>query len=137
VFVILALLFLVVLSIEALGFDIQSSARTATLIIGLTLLPFVVSLYFLPNQSDFYSQQLRQPWIPTEDISLASGQSIVGYVLSKSDDWFVVLQEDNRNISYLPSGQVTNQTVCQLGTISTERPLIDLYSAPTVEPSCP
>jgi hypothetical protein len=137
VFIILTLLFLAVLSIEVLGFSVHASIRTATLISGLALLPFILLFYPLPVQSDFYAQQLRQPWIPAEIITLTSGQKIAGYVLSRSDDWFVVLQTDNRDISYLPSGRVASQEVCQQGTTNNERPLIDLFNAPVTAPICP
>jgi hypothetical protein len=137
ILVALIILFFSAFAIELVVFDIHASIRTATLIMGLALLPFVLLLYPLPIQSDFYAQQLRQPWLPAEVISQTSGQNIVGYVLSKSDGWFVVLQADNRDIYYLPAAQVANQEVCQLGPMSIERPIIDLFSTPAIVPACP
>jgi hypothetical protein len=137
IFLILAIAFLVAFALQFLGYDIRASVRTATLTTGLALIPFVFTLYPLPVQSDFYAQQLRQPWLPAESIALTSGQIIVGYVLSKSDGWFVILQADNRNVYYLPSRQVTTQEVCQLGPMSSERPVIDLFGASALVPSCP
>jgi hypothetical protein len=136
VLLVVFLVFLLALAIEVLGLDIHESIRTATLIAGLALLPFALLLYPPPIQSNFYAQQLRQPWLPAEIISLASGQNIVGYVLSKSDGWFIVLQESNRNIYYFPAGRVTKQEVCQLEPMNNERPIIDLFNAPTTTSSC-
>jgi hypothetical protein len=136
-FIILGGLFLAVFLIEILGFNIQASIRTATLLAGLALLPCALLLYPLPIQSDFYAQQLRQPWIPAVVITQTSGKSLVGYVLSDSNDWFVILQADNRDVDYIPSGQVARQKACELEPTSTKRPIIDLFNAPALLPICP
>lgn len=118
----------------ALGFG--AFARTVGVIASLALLPFVAQAYQLPHGNNFYKQELRRPWLPSETITLTSGQKFVGYVLPGNDNWLVVLREDTRRIIYYPSSEVANREVCELGAPGTARPLVALSAKSALTPPC-
>ena len=130
-----ALLLLLVLAIEIIVVPIRESVRTATIIIGLSLVPVVLTLYPLPLHAGFYKQQLQQPWLPAEVITLDPHQQVVGYVLSRDNGWFVVLIASNRTIYYIQAGQVVSQQVCQMA--STGSPLVPLFNVRATVAACP
>jgi hypothetical protein len=117
-----------------LGFG--AFARTVGVIASLALLPYVAQSYQLPHGNNFYKQELRQPWLPTETITLTSGQKFVGYVLPGNDNWLVVLREDTRRIIYYPSSGVADREVCRLGAPGTTRPIVTLSPESTLAPPC-
>ena len=110
--------------------------RTVGTIASLALIPAVVFLYPLPHKNNFYSDQLRAPWLPAETITLTSGREFTGYVLSSDSDWLVVLGEDTRRITYYRVSRVVRQRVCQIGQVRVLRPLVTLTPTVAVVPSC-
>ena len=63
---------------------------------------------------DTISETLRRPWLPAEKIDLKSGGMHIGYVLSIDREWYTVLDESKRTISYIPVGEVVDRTVCRV-----------------------
>lgn len=110
---------------------------TLSTILGILLVPFVLLLYPLPTQGNFYAQQLQRPWLPAEQFTLTSHATFVGYLLSRSDGWFIVLVAPNRSIAYVHSGDVAGQRVCEIGPAGRERPLVALIKTPAFVPACP
>ena len=132
---VLALVLFLLLFIEIIALPIGEFVRTATTLIGLALVPVMLTFYPIPLHPGFYKQQLQQPWLPAEVISLDSHENIVGYVLSRDNGWVVVLIARNRTISYVQAGRVVSQQVCQME--STGTPLIPLFSVRATTPTCP
>jgi len=67
-------------------------------------------------------------------------QPTVGYVLSTSDKWFVVLTERDRTIDYIKADDVTKRRVCAVDSrhVSSGRPLVVLTGASNKSSSlCP
>jgi hypothetical protein len=77
------------------------------------LLPIVAPVYPIPSAINFYTTMLRQPWLPSEKITLTSGQVDYGYVLSDSNGWFELLTAGSRTIRYIPAREVASRGVCQ------------------------
>ncbi len=117
-----------------LGFT--SFFRVAGTIVSVALIPLVVRLYPLPQHNNFYAQQLRQPWLPAETITLTTHRYVTGFTLSSQDGWLVVLLAGNRQIGYYPAREVAGRQVCQLGARVPARPLIALVPAASVVPRC-
>jgi hypothetical protein len=117
-----------------LGFN--AFARTLGVVASVALLPLVIHLYPLPNNNSFYAEQLREPWLPAEIITLTSRQVVIGYGLSNNDSWLEILKEDSRRIVYYPSGEVLKQRVCQVGESQEMRPIITFNTTPPVVPQC-
>jgi hypothetical protein len=109
--------------------------RTASIIVGLALIPLVLTLYPFPLHSSFYSDQLQEPWLPTETTGLASHERVIGYVLSRNNGWFTVLMANSRAIDYIPAAQVKSQQICQ--SVPPGRPIVTLISEPAAIPICP
>jgi hypothetical protein len=118
----------------SLGFNMFT--RTLGTIVSLALIPSIVYLYPLPYKNSYYSQQLRQPWLPAETITMTSGQKVTGYVLSSDSDWLEVLREDTRRIIHYRASTVAGQQICQIGGTRALRPLVTLTSAVTEAPQC-
>ena len=110
--------------------------KTVGTIASLALVPYIVQLYPLPHNNNFYAEQLRQPWLPAETITLASHRYITGYTLSSDSDWLVVLLAGNRQIVYYLSAEVARRQVCQIGKAGPVRPLVTLVPAATHVPLC-
>jgi hypothetical protein len=138
--ILLAAAFALLLLVELtqLGFDI--AIKTVATSACVLLIPFVVRLYPLPLNNEFYAEQIKQPWLPPETITLSSGQNFTGYVLADAGSWLVVLRNDSRVVIYYPSAEVTNRKACRIGPIALEQPLITFFPtglhAPTHTPSC-
>jgi hypothetical protein len=133
----LGALLLLALAFQVMTLPIAEFVGTVSTIISLALVPLVLTLYSFPLHPIFYKQQLRQPWLPAEVITLNSGQNLVAYVLARDNDWFVVLIERDRTVDYIKAGQVIGQAVCQIGATNTGSPLITLFNVPPVVPICP
>jgi hypothetical protein len=107
----------------------------ATLLVGL-----VMQFYTIPITGIDPSQIARSMWLPAEKITVADqAQPTVGYVLSTSDSWFVVLTEQDRTIDYIKASAVVGRSVCSLNTspLSGSTPLIKLAGATNPRtPSC-
>lgn len=64
-------------------------AITLALIATTFLLPYVLNVYPFPHTPTFYEEFMRQPWLSAERISVKSGASMVGYVLTDDDMWMI------------------------------------------------
>jgi hypothetical protein len=53
-----------------------------------------------------------RPWLPAEHITAASGEEMVGYVLSESPVWTTVLGDQNRKVTRLRNSDVQERVVC-------------------------
>ena len=119
---IVAFLLLVLLITRGLGLFARSLATICCII----LLPVVLRLYPLPDSNSYYAHLVRQPWLPTESISLSSGASVVGYILSEDQDWVTVLNDGDRHIYYYHADQVDQRQVCQSSAVPVTLPLVSL-----------
>lgn len=81
---------------------------------GVFLVPYVLYAYPVPETSNYYADFMRRPWLPAEQITVKSGETIVGYTLTEDDTWMVVLQDNPRTIQYLHVDDVASRTVCQV-----------------------
>ncbi len=81
---------------------------------GIFLVPYVLYTYPVPKTSNYYADFMRLPWLPAEQITVKSGETIVGYTLTEDDTWMVVLQDNPRTIQYLHVDDVASRTVCQV-----------------------
>lgn len=130
----------ILLVFTLIGLGLTMFIRIVGTIASLALIPTIVFLYPLPYQNNFYSQQLRQLWLPAKTITLTSGREVTGYVLSSDSDWLVVLREDTRRVIYYHASRVVMQRVCQIGQMGQAqvlRPLVTLTSDVTVVRPCP
>ena len=91
----------------------QLSSLFWMIVVAAILLPIVTPVYPVPRAIDFYVTTLRQPWLPLEKVTLTSGQSDYGYVLSYGNSWFEMLTESSRTIRYIPAREVAGRSVCQ------------------------
>jgi hypothetical protein len=80
---------------------------------AIIFLPIVAPIYPIPRAVGFYVTMLRQPWLPSERITLTSGQVEYGYTLATSGGWFVMLTAGSRTIRYIPAREVATRVVCQ------------------------
>ena len=80
------------------------------------------------------------PWLSAERISVKSGASMVGYVLTEDDTWMIVLKDAPRTIQYVPVDDVVSRTVCQVGSQESNipgSPLFPLLNPKSAQlPSC-
>jgi hypothetical protein len=140
VLIFLAVAFVLLLSFEFMTLGFTVSFKTVTTIVCIALIPFVARLYPLPLNSEFYAEQVRQPWLPPETIMLNSGQKFTGYVLDDDGSWLVVLRNDSRTVNYYPGADVTSRKVCRIGPKQPTEPLITFFPAglhaPTHTPPC-
>lgn len=133
--VIVAILLLAVL----FGLSFTSFSRTVATIACIALIPFVSQSYPLAVGKGFYTDLIRQPWLPAEIITFTSGQSIVGYILADSGTTLTVLMNDNRAVYYYPDTTVTKRQVCEIGQGEQMQPLIVILPAgtgPSQTPQC-
>lgn len=88
----------------------------------------VDTVYRVPFNGGIVSDLLRRPWLPAEELNVAgSNDPVVGYTLSTSDGWHVLLAESTRQIIYLRSIDVTARAVCHVKPAEPpEPPLIKL-----------
>lgn len=140
IMILLAVAFAFLLSLEFMTMGWTVSFKTVSTIACIALIPFVARLYPLPLNSEFYAEQVRQPWLPPETIMLNSGQTFTGYVLDDDGSWLVVLRNDSRTVSYYPGADVTSRKVCRIGPTLPTEPLITFFPAglhaPTHTPPC-
>ena len=139
VMIVLAAAFAILLVLElALGFAVV--ARTVGAVACILLIPFVMSLVPFPLNHEFYTEVLKQPWQPAEVITLTSGQRLIGYVVSDTGTWLVVLSEGTRTISYYRPAQVASRQICQIMSARPAQPLVPVFPAhlksATSTPAC-
>lgn len=130
----------IMLIFELAGLGVATFMRTVAAMACIVLLPFISRLYPFPLSNQFYTQMLRQPWLPAEVITLTSGRTVVGYSLSDDGNWIVVLQDSNRAITYYRASDVAHRQICQMGEAASMPPLIPLFTAVPATghtPACP
>jgi hypothetical protein len=98
--------------------------RIAATAICVALFPVVQQIYPSPFDTKPYTQLIREPWLPTEVITFKSGQQVVGYTLSDTPGWLVVLKNDDRQVEFYPAADVTGRTICELEPSRGMPPLI-------------
>jgi hypothetical protein len=109
--------------------------RSIAVFACILLIPAVFALYPLPSKNSYYSELVRQPWLPDELITLASGHTIDGYVVSEDQDWVTILSDQDRHIYYYPPAQIKQRQVCQQPGDRISAPLVSLISASAVAQS--
>lgn len=75
------------------------------------------------------SAALRQPWLPAEVLTLKSGTTRTGYVLTTKDGWFSVMNEKSRQVEFIAASEVVGRRVCSLNPGTSIRPFIPLDGA--------
>jgi hypothetical protein len=139
--VVLGIPLAVLLLFELFGLGIGTFMRTVAALACIVLLPFVSRLYPFPLSNQFYTEMLRQPWLPAEAITLKSGQVLIGYTLSDDGNWIVILKDQNRTVTYYPAEDAVGRQVCQIGQAASLPPLIPLFTsaakAAPPTPPCP
>jgi hypothetical protein len=75
---------------------------------------YVQNAYQVSFDKKGISEIVRRPWLPAEEITLSSGDTLVGYTLSSSVGWQVLLLEPTRTIRYLRAPEVTGRKVCHM-----------------------
>ncbi len=134
----LAVVVAFLLLIELAGVGFNACMRTIATIACIALIPTIARLYPLPFNNDFYTQLVRQPWLPAETFTLSSGQKMVGYSLSDDGTWTEILLDDTRTIHFYPASDVGGRQICQIGQVQPMQPLITLASGGTrVSPRTP
>ena len=124
IFLILGILAVVFLLIQLASLHGFSGLIAATICI--LLVPIFLYMYPFPINRAFYTQVIRQPWLPAQVITLDSGKRMIGYVLSNNESWLVVLNYTNRTIRYIPQHDVSALRICDVGQVPTTRPLVAL-----------
>lgn len=124
IMIVLALLVVILLGVELLGLGFNIFMRTLATIACIAFIPLVSQLYSFSLAPNYYTELIRQPWLPAETITLVSGQSFTGYVLSDDGAWLVALRNDNRAVYYYPGADVAKRQICQLSPARQEQPLI-------------
>jgi len=109
--------------------------------LSIALIPAFAQLYPLPATNSFYTQLLRQPWLPAETFTLSTGQRFTGYALADDGTWIEILNDASRMITYYQASQIADRQICELGPVRATQPLITLSSARTgtgaSPPTCP
>ena len=131
----LALLVVILLAVELLGLGFNIFMRTLASIACIALIPLVSQLYSFSLAPNYYTELIRQPWLPAETITLISGQSFTGYVLSDDGDWLVALRNDNRAVYYYLGANVVKRQICQLSPARQNQPLITFPLAQENKPA--
>jgi hypothetical protein len=140
IMIVLALIVVALLGVELLGLGFNIFMRTLATIACIALIPLVSQLYSVSLAPDYYTELIRQPWLPAETITLVSGQNFTGYVLSDDGSWLAVLKNDNRSVYYYPDADVANRQICQLSAAQQKSPLVTFLPAqenmPAPTPLC-
>jgi hypothetical protein len=104
---------------------------------GLLAVPaigLVMLFYAVPITGVDAGPLARSMWLPDEmievnDQAIHGVDHLVGYVLSSSDGWFVILTERDRAIVYVKADRVLSRQVCSVGIENERRsgkPLVQL-----------
>lgn len=96
---------------------------------------FVQNVYRVPFDATTYSEALRRPWLPPEEIVLNTGELRIGYMVSDAAGWHTVLNESNRTITYIRVRDVADRKVCRVGPAppTPPAPLIRLEGVQAVQ----
>jgi hypothetical protein len=133
----LALAFALLVTLVGAGFGIMMRIMAAALCVA--LIPTFAQLYPLPATNSYYTQLLRQPWLPAETFTLSTGQRFTGYALADDGTWIEILNNASRTIAYYQASEITDRQICELRPVQATQPLITLSSARTgaSTPTCP
>lgn len=126
---------LLLLAVLLLG--VNAFARTVGALLALALTVYIVSLYPLKTTRTYYESLLTLPWIPAQEITLASGKTVVGFDLSDSNVSMEFLINGTRSVVYYPNQLIKHQKICDLDPEAEQGPLIRLIPAKTTVPLCP
>jgi hypothetical protein len=114
--------------------------KSLAVVISIVAIPIFVTIYPFPIGSQFYSELIRQPWLPANTITLRSGQEFTGYILSDEPSSVAVLSEATRTVTYYSPGEIVKMHLCHMGQASSARPLFTVAPAATTRlvptPSC-
>lgn len=124
----------IALPFTAIAAGFGTTIRIVGVAVCVALIPTITLLYPLPVTDKFYTQLLRQPWLPAETITLSSGQRFVGYTLADNGTWIEILKDSNRTISYYPDTDITSRQICEISPTATMSPLITLSQAASSPP---
>jgi hypothetical protein len=92
-------------------------------LVALFMLAFTDKLYQPPTAPNAVPRIMKQPWLPSEKVTLRNGEWWVGYTLSYKDGWHVLLEEQGRTIVFLRADDVRSRTVCRTSDVlKAERP---------------
>jgi hypothetical protein len=58
---------------------------------------------------------LQRPWLPLQQLTLADGSVVVGYVLGVAEDQVVVMSDDDRTITLHRPADLRGRRICQGG----------------------
>ena len=138
VVVILGAAFVLFLLAELINSGFYNLLKTIAPVTALALIPLIFRIYPLPlnNNGNYWSDLIRQPWLPAVRITLHYGRPVVGYTLSTKDNWFVVLSAGSRKIRYVHADNVARQRTCQLIEPQVTTPLITLIPVVPTVPMC-
>ena len=136
--VVMAAVLLCLLIVELLR--LNDFFKSLAVVVSIVAIPIFVSIYPFPIGSEFYSELIRQPWLPANTITLRSGQEFTGYILSDDPSSVAVLREATRTVTYYPPGEIVKMRLCHMGQASSARPLFTLAPAATTRfvptPAC-
>jgi len=105
--------------------------KSLAVVVSIVAIPIFVTIYPFPIGSQFYSELIRQPWLPANTITLRSGQEFTGYILSDEPSSVAVLSEATRTVSYYSPGDIVKMHLCHMGLASSARPLFTVAPAAT------
>ena len=119
------------------GAGVKSGTRVIGTIAIIVLLPVIVRLYPAPLTTGFYTDIVRQPWLPAEAITFKTHQTVIVYRLEDSDGiWIEVLREDDRAVIYYKLADITARQLCQVTGISSMRPVVTLVTGSSGSKTC-
>lgn len=118
------------------GFGPTVVVRTIGTIAIIIVLPLMVQLYRVPLNEEFYTDLLRQPWLPAESITLTTHKTVVAYQLESDGFWLEALMDQGRSVEYYRMSQISAREICQIASVSTGHPLLPLVSESAAPEPC-
>jgi hypothetical protein len=122
------------LAVLVLGMN--AFVRTVGTLLALALTVYVVGVYPLQTGRSYYQNLLTLPWIPAQEITLISGKTEIGFVISDSDISTEVLLNNTRSVVYYPNQMIKHQELCDIDPEVEQGPLIRLIPAKATTPPC-
>jgi hypothetical protein len=132
---------LVVIGILLLIYFCAAGPRALITTVGtissLALALYVLQIYSFSNSTTSYSDLIRQPWLPAEQITLSSGPAVTGYVLASTSTSLEVLLNSTRSIVFYPNNTVVSERICQVKAVPKRtRPLVTFLPPNAGIPNC-
>ena len=103
-------------------------SRSLSVIAGILLVPALFLLYPLPSSHNYYEFLVRQPWLPSENVTLRSGAVVTGYVLSDDQNWTTILTDSGRRIFYYRPAEIVSRHICRARDARARLPVISLIT---------